>query len=109
MVNTAKTKILVILFTGLDLRASPNTIGIGKPFPYVTLSLEAKVDLLVWLHFLRAFNGKSFFHSHRRVSSTRLCFYTDASESVGFGAIMSSSWIAGDWPEAWKTFHVTVL
>ena len=85
------------------------TIGIRKPYHYVSLSKETKEDLRLWRHFLHNFNGKSFFHSKNVLSSDRLLFQTDASGKIGYGAIVGSFWFKGMWPEAWKQYHVTVL
>ena len=85
------------------------TIGVSKPFHFIRLSKETKEDLRTWQDFLENFNGKSFFHDQRILSSDRLRLFTDAAGATGYGAILGRSYFYGEWPEAWKSFNITVL
>ena len=62
-------------------------IGIREPFHYLKITKEAKLDLRMWLLFIRDFNGKSMFLSDSFLSNDVLSLYTDAAASLGFGAI----------------------
>ena len=85
------------------------TVKVQKPHHYVKISSEAKEDLKLWLTFLRDFNGKSFFHSSALLSSCKLHLQTDASGSIGYGAVFGTNWFQGLWPEPWKSFSIAVL
>jgi hypothetical protein len=85
------------------------TIGHSNPLHHIRLSAEAKADLQVWEHFLKNFNGVSFFQSDRWTSSNTLKLHTDAAGSLGFAAIFGGHWIYGAWSTRWKEFHITFL
>ena len=85
------------------------TMGVKKAYHYVGLTVEAKDDLRMWLFFLKSFNGKSFFHMPALLSSTKLQMTTDASGSIGYGAVFGKSWFWGEWPARWKKFNIAVL
>ena len=85
------------------------TMKVKQLHHYVTISKEAKDDLKLWLSFIENFNGKSFFHTPVLLSSSKLKLYTDASGSIGYGAIFGSSWLQGTWPPAWRQFNIAVL
>ena len=56
--------------------------------------MEARADLDSWYQFLSNFNGKSFFLDDWNTSS-QLRLFTDASGSLGFGAVFGTSWCYG--------------
>lgn len=85
------------------------TIGYSRPNMHICLNAEAKANLTMWDTFLSNFNGVSFFHSDRWVSSQTLKLHTDSVGSLGFGAIFGAHWIYGAWPQRWKSFHITFL
>lgn len=85
------------------------TIGIKKPYHYVKLNAEVKDDLHMWWVFLKNFNGKSFFHTSALLSSSKLKLSTDASGSIGYGAVFGTSWFWGRWPASWRKFNIAVL
>ena len=85
------------------------TIGVVCPYYFIRLSQESKEDLAMWLNFLKDFNGKSFFHDRRFLFSERLRLYTDASGSIGYGALLGRSYFYGKWPESWKGHNITTL
>ena len=85
------------------------TIGVSRPFHFIRLSRQTKEDLKIWLSFLEDFNGKSFFHDGRLLSSQRLCLYTDAAGSLGYGALLGRAYFNGKWPDSWKSLNITTL
>jgi hypothetical protein len=67
-----------------------------------------KEDLKVWKEFLVNFNGKCFFLEDRFISADLLQLYTDASGSMGYGAVFQQSWFYGEWDENWEYITITV-
>ena len=55
------------------------------------------------------FYGISFFCNEEWCSSTTLNLYTDASGSIGFGAVFCSSWCYGCWPPSWLYHNFAIL
>ena len=39
----------------------------------------------------------------------KLNIYTDASGSIGYGAVCDSQWFYGVWPESWRHYNITAL
>jgi len=57
-----------------------------------------KEDIALWLEFRTNYNGKSFFLDFNWLSSKTLHLYTDASGSLGYGAVFGQHWFSGAWP-----------
>lgn len=85
------------------------TRGAARPHHFIRLRYEAKEDLKVWLSFLSSYNGKSFFIDETWCNSTKLNLFTDASGSIGFGAIFGSDWCYGRWPTHWLHRNIAIL
>ena len=85
------------------------TIGIKKPYHRIRLTRQVKLDLATWLQFLQAFNGKSFFLYNSFETRNWLQLATDASGSIGFGAIFETEWFYGTWPKNWLQYNIMVL
>ena len=64
----------------------------------IRFNTEARADLDVWHQFLSNFNGKSFFLDDDWNTSSQLRLFIDASGSLGFGAVLETSWCYGAWP-----------
>jgi hypothetical protein len=64
--------------------------------------------LKVWKEFLVNFNGKCFFLEDRFISADLLQLYTDASGSMGYGAVFQQSWFYGEWDENWEYINIKV-
>ena len=75
------------------------TVGLKKPHHLVRISKGARLDLLMWLHFLSHFNGVSAFLSQHWESNEALDLFTDAAAGIGFGAYFKGKWIQGRWPQ----------
>lgn len=56
---------------------------------------------MVWLEFLREFNGISFWREELKLKSD-FQVQSDASGSLGFGLYFKGRWAAGQWPETWQ-------
>ena len=85
------------------------TQGVNRPSHFIRLRSEVKADLRVWLSFLSSFNGISFFRNEEWCNSTKLNLYTDASGSIGFGAVFGNSWCYGRWPASWLHRNIAIL
>ncbi|KAM8945815.1 uncharacterized protein RCH25_049154 [Pelodytes ibericus] len=81
-------------------RLSLATAGIRAPHHYIRLTQEHRADLMVWDSFLRTFNGRSLIID-RAITNKDLNLWTDASGSVGFGAIFEKKWCWASWPRKW--------
>lgn len=64
-------------------------VGIKRPRYFIRLNRETISDLQLWLTFLEAYNGRSFFLDYVWLSSTKLHLYTDAAGSLGYGAFLA--------------------
>ena len=85
------------------------TIGITRPQHFIRLNRSVKSDMQIWLAFLSNFNGSSFFLSRNWITNSSLQLYTDASGSLGHGAVFRDQWFYGPWPDSWKPFNIAVL
>ena len=85
------------------------TCGATLQHHFIRLRQDTKEDLRVWLSFLSNFNGKSFFLDENWCNSTKLNWFTDASGSIGFGAIFGSEWRYGKWPNQWLHRNIAIL
>ena len=85
------------------------TVGHSKPHHFIRLTQTSRADLRIWYQFLCDFNGRSFFLDDVWLDSEVLHLYTDASGSLGFGAIFGTQWFYGRWPDSWKGFNIAVL
>ena len=85
------------------------TLGVVHPHFRIRLSPEVKADMLVWQTFLSGFNGRPFFLSDDWYDSHQLQLYTDASGTLGFGAIFGRHWCYGEWPDSWRHRNIAYL
>ena len=77
------------------------TLNLKAPYHHTRLTLEAKADLLTWLTFLSNFNGKSIFPENSVTSTHDIHLFTDASGTIGYGAIFGKDWFNGKWSDWW--------
>ena len=84
------------------------TIGMVKPFYYITLTKQSKADLNMWLTFLRNHNGIAIIRPRFQYTSDSIKMCSDSSKS-GFGATYGSQWIQGMWPTNWTSLNIAVL
>ena len=71
----------------------------------VVLDRSAKLDLEAWKLFLVNFNGVRLLRDFSPTSSFHL--YSDASSTIGFGAIFGNKWFSGTWEDS--LFHHSIL
>ena len=89
-------------------RLIDTTRGIVRPWHRLRLTDPVRNDIEAWLNFLYAFNGKAMMTGRYPSLSKLVCLHTDASGAVGFGAILGSSWLHGEWPLALKHHSIAV-
>ena len=85
------------------------TRGIQRPHHKIRLTTQVKLDLSMWIQFFISFNGRTFFINESFKSGQFLQLYTDASGSIGYGAVYEKQWFFGSWPESWLGYNITVL
>ena len=85
------------------------TRGVRSAKHFIRLKTRVKGDLRLWNSFLDDFNGRSFFPNDTWHDSHTLNLYTDATASLGVGAIFGPYWCYGSWPEHWKSLNIAVL
>lgn len=76
------------------------TIGKSAPNCWISLNIEAREDLRMWETFLRHYNGVSLFRNKDFVDNKNLNFFSDASSTIGYGALFGQQWVIGVWPPA---------
>jgi hypothetical protein len=85
------------------------TKGVSLPHHRIRITEACRRDLQVWLHFLRDFNGRTFFLDEPWQVSPPLKLYTDAAGSKGYGALFGRRWFYGEWPANWKSLNIAFL
>ena len=85
------------------------TLGIKRPHHLIRLNKDTKADIQLWLRFMDDFNGEALFSSDKWLTSVKLNLYTDASKSLGYGALLGRQWFYGEWPESWKAKNIATL
>ena len=75
-----------------------------KPYYLVRINNEVKSDVLVWLQFLKNFNGECFIPDECWLTNRTLDLYTDSSgnSQLGCGAYFNGHWAQFCWPSSWK-------
>ncbi len=64
----------------------------------ISLSLECRDELRLWIMFLKQWNGLSLFHNNLVSSPIDINLFTDAAPSIGFGGFYQGHWFASPWP-----------
>ena len=72
-----------------------------------SITTETRNDIEVWLYLLQVAPGRQF-KVFNQETGTRSPLITDASTSVGFGAVWGEQWFYGRWPEN-KSANIAVL
>ena len=75
---------------------------------YRTISSEAREDLEVWKSFLEHTPPNKNFRM-LSPSPPTMVIYTDASKTIGYGAVCERQWFAGEWPQEWKSLNIATL
>lgn len=84
------------------------TCGVSCPFYKIRFNGEARADINAWLNFLDSYNGKSVFLPDAWSSSDTLSFYSDASGTHGFAAVLGKNWFAYPWTETTAAFQIAI-
>ena len=85
------------------------TIGVRRPLHYVRVTPAAREDLVMWHSFLQLYNGRSLLLEERWQSNATLSLFTDASGTLGYGAVFGSHWFYGAWSKEWHGLNITLL
>lgn len=83
--------------------------GVSRPHHRVTITRESRLDMRAWLLFLEQFPGRSILSHRRWLLDPGLILETDASSSVGLGAICGDDWLLGTWPASLRGASICVL
>lgn len=83
------------------------TTKVNVQHHHIKLSAQARADLNAWHLFLRSFNGCSVFLNNVWLDSDQIKLFSDASGSIGFGAVFGSKWLCGNWPPLLAPLHIT--
>ena len=75
---------------------------------HIDLSSWERDDLKWWSKLLRCWNGKSLFFFPTWECAPDVSITSDAAGSMGFAAVMGSSWFAGKWPSESHTLSIAV-
>ena len=89
-------------------RLIDQTVGVKRPFHFVTINASAKADLNMWQDFLLNHNGKTFISEQGEQDSTSLHLYTDAS-SRACAAVFGRHWFVIPFPDPWKRKNIAFL
>lgn len=84
------------------------TRGLKKAYHHVRINAGMRADMIMWLDFVKSYNGASFFRDDQWITNKSLVLYTDSSK-LGYGAVYGKKWMYGGWPCSWKHYHITVL
>lgn len=84
------------------------TIGIKHAHHYVRINGHIKQDLMIWIEFLKHYNGKTIITEKLSFTSYELNLYSDSSKT-GFGGIYKKNYISGLFPKSWYNFDIQFL
>ena len=71
--------------------------SVTKLHHHININKEALQDIKWWWEFLPSWNRKSIIPDAFTITSHDLKLFTDASKTIGFGALYRKSWIQGRW------------
>ena len=75
------------------------TCGVKKSYYKIRITMEVKLDLLMWNTFLTQFNGVTFFQEKDWICDDSINLFTDSAGSIGFGLYFRGRWAQGRWPD----------
>ena len=86
------------------------TVGVRKPYFSIRLTSQVKKDLHIWLQFLEEYNGVTLYREEMFLSENVCHIFSDASKTLGCGAVLDNHWFALGWPnEWWREQNITLL
>ncbi|XP_041368574.1 uncharacterized protein LOC121382952 [Gigantopelta aegis] len=79
-------------------------IGVKQSHHFIRINASLRADLLMWLTFLRNFNGQTYFTESTWTGNSVLNLFTDSTGSVelGCGAYFNGQWVYFQWPSHWR-------
>lgn len=72
--------------------------SVKESYYHVHLTRDCKDDLMMWLQFLKNWNGVSLFHEPFITTAADFSLFTDASSTKGFGGYFQGKWFSNPWP-----------
>jgi hypothetical protein len=85
------------------------TRGVMRPHHHIRINNEAKADIAAWLCFINDYNGVTLLRERLWIASPKIHLFTDAAASLGYAAVLGSTWFQGTWPSAWKSLSIAFL
>ena len=85
------------------------SIGVKQWFHYIRITKQVREDLIMWQEFLSSYNGKSLLLPDRWTTSPSINLFTDASGTLGYGAVFGSQWFFGPWNDEWRGQSIELL
>lgn len=85
------------------------TRGLKAPHHRVRLNKVIKDELGIWKTFLDQHNGKRFFMEEKKLHAPAINPFTDASGTLGYGALYGNVWFNGQWSPWWKQQNIPLL
>lgn len=81
---------------------------VKKPFFSIRITSEIREDVLVWLEFLKSFNGDSYIIGLTWTDNDILQLYTDSAGNaeLGCGSYFNGKWAQFKWPDSWVGLHI---
>ena len=74
------------------------SMSVKKLHHHISLNREVREDIQWWRHFLLQWNGVSIFPASEWTCHSAMELYTDASATIGYGAVFGQKWFYGVWP-----------
>ena len=71
--------------------------SVKKTHHHINLNAEARADLEWWMEFLPQWNRRSIIPDSLEIVNTDFKLFSDASATIGFGAIWGKAWVQGRW------------
>ena len=71
---------------------------VSKKYHHITLNKDSRADIQWWREFLPHWNHRSLVPPPLKILSNDIMLFTDASKTIGLGAIYDNEWILAKWP-----------
>lgn len=85
------------------------TIGTKKQYHFIRVTRPVRDDLCLWAAFLTEFNSESLPLPERWQQAQIIHLFTDASSSLGYGAVLGKQWFSGVWDNEWQGQNIKLL
>ena len=84
------------------------SMSVKKLHDHISLNGEVREDIQWWRHFLLQWNGVSIFPDSKWTHHSAMKLYTDASTTIGYGAVFGRKWFYGVWPNELSGDQVSI-